>query len=125
VAAVVAAVAAGIVGIVLAVTSDDDAPANAAPNTTTVTTTVSVKSDPEPISRAELMAEYARIAPMDRSATPETIDGLAKRMCELLVGGTPTDEVISKATDIYGAQATEVVRLMASYGCPKELAEFK
>lgn len=125
VAVVLVAVAAGITGIVLAVTSDDDAPMAASTTAAQASTTVASKTDPGPITRSELMAEYARIAPMDRSATPETVDGLAKRTCDLLVGGTTTDTVISAATEIYGAQATEVIRLLASYKCPRELAEFK
>lgn len=84
-------------------------------------------SDPavEPISRAELMAEYAKIAPRDKTATPETIDAIAVGACDLLDRGMPTDRVISTTTDIYGAQATQVIRLFVSYKCPGHLKDFK
>jgi hypothetical protein len=79
---------------------------------------------PRPISRAELMRNYARIAPLDKSATPETIDALAEGICGLLRQGTSTDKLISESTDVYRANATQVVQLLVSYKCPEFLQDF-
>jgi hypothetical protein len=99
------AVIGGIIAVVLAVTSGG--------------------GEAEPISRSELMAEYAKVAPRDKSATPETIDDIAASTCKLLDNGTASDRVIDTATEIYGAQATQIVRLLVSYKCPKHLAGLK
>jgi hypothetical protein len=82
-------------------------------------------STPKPISRADLMAKYAQIAPLDTSATPDTIDLLAQQSCSLLDNGKSTDLLISAGTSIYGASATQVMQLMVSYKCPKYLKDFK
>jgi hypothetical protein len=80
---------------------------------------------PAPISRTELMTEYAKIAPFDATATPATIDKLAASICGKLEQGQSTDDLITSATQVYKAQATEVVRLLVSYACPTYLADFK
>ena len=80
---------------------------------------------PQPISRAALMAEYARIAPLDRTATPDTVDDLAQSTCGLLRSGSTTDRLISVANEQYGANATRVVQLLVSYKCPEFLKDFK
>lgn len=80
---------------------------------------------PAPISRSDLMADYAKIAPFDRSATPETIDDLAKSTCGLLDAGKSTDLLISTATKQYNANATAVIHLLVSYRCPKYLKDFR
>jgi hypothetical protein len=71
------------------------------------------------------MIEYARIAPLDRSATPDTVDSLANSTCALLRQGHSTDELITIATVNYQANATEVVRLLVSYRCPEFMTAFK
>lgn len=71
------------------------------------------------------MARYAEIAPLDTSATPETIDSLAQSTCSLLDAGQPTDLLISSGTNIYGANSTQVMRLLVAYRCPKYLKDFK
>jgi hypothetical protein len=106
-----------IVIVTLVLTGGDGKPAN--PRTSYFT------SAPEPISRAELMAEYARIAPFDTSATPAAVDSLAQRTCALLDSGKSTDLLIDTATSIYGADATKVTKLLVSYKCPKYLKDFK
>lgn len=70
------------------------------------------------------MAEYAEISPLDESATPETIDGLAQQVCDALDVGLTTDDVIEMVTDIYGPDATQVVQLLVSYQCTEHLDEF-
>jgi hypothetical protein len=84
-----------------------------------------VSATTEPISRAEVLAQYAEISPLDSSATPENVDTLATLICERLDTGTSTDTVITDATDTWNANATEVVRLLVSYRCPEHLGEFK
>lgn len=86
---------------------------------------VVVESAPKPITRADLMAEYARIAPLDRTASPELIDSIAESACSLLDAGKSTDLLISTATMQYNANATAVMRLLVSYRCPKYLKDFK
>ena len=71
------------------------------------------------------MDEYAQIAPLDTSATPETVDSLAQGVCSLLDSGKSTDLLISTGTDIYGASSTKVMMLLVSYKCPKYLGDFK
>lgn len=80
---------------------------------------------PEPITRVELMQRYAEIAPIDESATPETMDALASDTCDALSAGVTTDDIIAAGTDIYGPQSTEVAYLLVSYGCPEYLSDFK
>lgn len=82
-------------------------------------------SDPAPISRTELMRQYAEIAPNDRSATPEVMDKLAETACEALTLGHSTDEVITAANPQFGANATRVMMLVVEYKCPERLGEFK
>lgn len=79
----------------------------------------------QPISRTELMAKYADINPIDRSATPETMDALATSTCDALGKGITTDRIITVATDQYASKATAVIRLLVSYRCPERLADFK
>ncbi len=80
---------------------------------------------PEPITRAELFEEYATISPADSTATPERIDKVARDICDLLDSGHSTDELITSITPDYGANATRLMRLFVSYGCPKHLDAFK
>ncbi|HEV2778399.1 MAG TPA: hypothetical protein VGX25_03270 [Actinophytocola sp.] len=103
--ALLVAIVAGIIALVVALTAGDNVP--------------------EPISRAELMAEYARINPIDESATPDKVDDTARTACNLLNQGTTTDALISSVTDVYQSNATAVVRLLVSYGCPQYLKDFK
>lgn len=79
----------------------------------------------EPITRAELMARYAEIAPLDESATPATMDGLADEVCGGLDEGSTTDQMIIAVTDMLGPDATEVVQLLVSYHCPEHLDLFR
>jgi fatty acid-binding protein DegV len=82
-------------------------------------------ADPGRISRSQMMAEYAQIAPFDSSATPATIDELASTVCMKLQEGQSTDDLITSATQVYKAQATQVIQLFVSYDCPAYLKEFK
>lgn len=84
-----------------------------------------ISSTPEPITRAELMHRYAQIAPLDRTATPSGMDELADTACQALDAGITTDQVIGAGNSIYGANATEVSRLLVSYRCPNYLGDFK
>lgn len=77
------------------------------------------------ITRADLMARYAEIAPTDLTATPAKIDQLADGTCGAIEDGTALDEIITDATDVYGPAATEVVELLVSYRCPDHLDKFK
>lgn len=106
-----------IVTVTLVLTGGDGKPTSARTSYFT--------SEPEPISRAELMAEYARIAPLDTSATPAAVDSLAQQACKLLDSGKSTDLLIDTGTSIYGADATKVMELLVSYQCPKYLKDFK
>ena len=80
---------------------------------------------PQPITRADLMRQYATIRPMDGSATPETMDDFAGITCTQLRHGISADTVITTATETYQAQATEVIRLLVSYRCPEYLKSFR
>lgn len=80
---------------------------------------------PQSISRADLMESYAKLAPRDQSATPETMDTLAASTCRGLDQGVTTDAMITVATRQFHANATEVIRLLVSYRCPTHLSEFK
>lgn len=80
---------------------------------------------PQPISRSELMSKYARLAPLDKSATPETMDSLARTACAKLQQGISTDKLITVSTDMFEANATQVVMLLVSYRCPEFLKDFK
>ncbi|MBE1465504.1 hypothetical protein [Kibdelosporangium phytohabitans] len=80
---------------------------------------------PQPIARSELMRQYAEINPVDSSATPETVDGLAESICTKLSEGHSTDKLITVATETYSSKATEVIRLLVSYRCPGHLKDFK
>lgn len=80
---------------------------------------------PEPISRAELLERYAEINPFDRTATPKGVDSAARTLCNGLDKGATTDAMITSVNEIYGADSTEVTRLLVSYGCPGYLEDFK
>lgn len=80
---------------------------------------------PQSISRAELMSKYAQINPLDRSATPETMDALADSACRKLREGYATDKLITVSTDIYKTNATQMMMLLVSYRCPEFLKDFK
>jgi hypothetical protein len=80
---------------------------------------------PKPISRSDLLGRYAEINPIDRTATPETMDQNAQKACGLLRDGKTTDDLVTVSTGIYKSHATEVVRLLVSYGCPEFLGSFR
>lgn len=115
--------AAILIGAAFAITSvlmDDSATASR-----DIVRTSTTPSPPKPISRAELMEEYAKIAPNDVTATPETIDDVAEQACDKLDKGHTTDELITAVNDMYRTNSTKVMRLLVSYGCPEYLADFK
>jgi hypothetical protein len=116
--------AAVLIGGAFAITStlmDDSATASSDITQTSTSSAVT----PEPISRVELMEEYAKVAPDDATATPDAIDDVAEQACDKLIRGHSTDELITAVTDLYGANSTKVMRLLVSYGCPEYLEDFK
>lgn len=114
--------AAALVGGTFVITALVDGPATTAIGRISQTSTT---SPPKPISRVELMEEYAKIAPDDATATPDTMDDIAGQVCDKLARGHSTDELITALTDMYRTNSTKVVRLLVSYGCPEYLADFK
>jgi hypothetical protein len=121
---VVAAVvvgAAALVGGVLAFALTAPATEGSAPTLGASAATAA----PKQITRAELMQRYAELAPLDRSATPATMDDLADSTCGNISRGIDVDRMITVATEQYHANATEVLRLLVSYRCPQHLGLFK
>ena len=82
------------------------------------------QSAPKPITRSQLMTQYAEIDPIDNSATPETVDTVATNTCALLKSGRSTDQLISDSTQYWGPKSTQVIKLLVSYKCPQFLADF-
>lgn len=88
-------------------------------------TTTSAADAPQPISRAELMSRYAKINPLDSSATPASMDENADLACSKLRQGVTTDQLITAVTPVYKTNTTEVIMLLVSYKCPEFLKDFK
>ncbi len=103
----------------------EDPPSAASTSTVKTTTTTTTSNTPAAITRSEVMKRYAEINPLDRTATPATVDAIAVHVCIMLRDGTSTDAVITTMTDIYRARATELAQLLVSYECPGYLAGFK
>lgn len=80
---------------------------------------------PAKISRAQMMAEYAKIVPNDNTATPGMMDTLSAEVCGILASGKPTDAVITVLTADYESNATRVAQLLVSYECPIYLKSFR
>lgn len=98
--------------VIVLITSGTDSPA-------------ATPAEPKPISRVDLMSRYAQLAPLDKSATPETMDSLANSACSKLRSGISTDKLITVGTEMFKANSTEVFRLLVSYKCPEFLKDFK
>jgi hypothetical protein len=117
---VAAALIAGAVVLALVLPGDDSSAPPWLPGTSSSDSVI-----PKRMTRAEMLAEYAEIAPRDSSATPETVDKLAGIVCGRLGQGTTTDTIITELTEQYQARATQVARLLVGYLCPQYLKDFR